>query len=250
MENGNGKDKILARLKKVLALAQSPNENEAARAMEKVQEILAEHNLSIADLEDKPVVEINAGTRLEEAYPYRRVLASSVAQLYFCTYYYEVHRKVTASGGYNMDKHMFVGAPHNTGVARSMFDYLFKTVDRLSKEAADENANGGSKWSYMTSFRVACSQRLCARIAKRIAEAKAGTAKASGGGTLPALASLYNQAQVVNSDFMNQAIPEMKQTKTRTTVSDIFGAMAGIAAAEGISLDAQVGAGKRAARLR
>ena len=41
---------LLEKISKLLALASSPNEHEAALAAEKAAELLAKHNLSVADL--------------------------------------------------------------------------------------------------------------------------------------------------------------------------------------------------------
>src|SRR5574344_1499967 len=46
-------DEILAKVKKLMALGESPSEAEAASALEKARTLLARHGLSIADVEAK-----------------------------------------------------------------------------------------------------------------------------------------------------------------------------------------------------
>ena len=55
---------LLEKISKLLALTSSPNEHEAALAAEKAAELLAKHNLSVADLgQDLSLIHISEPTR-------------------------------------------------------------------------------------------------------------------------------------------------------------------------------------------
>ncbi len=245
------KDKILLRVKHLLALAgNNPSEQEAARAAEKAQAILAQHNLSMSevDLADRSddKVEIDQEIKLN-AFPWRRNLAHAVAQLYFCQYFYMHHHKIGGNARAGHDSHHFVGAPHNIAVAKVMFTYLNETVDRLARDGAKKHS--GSRSSYITSFTNACASRLCHRIAQRIAETKkGGVVKAENGSNLPALADLYDQTNRKLTEFIAENVGQLKSKKDRSRITNVEGMLDGRAAGDKIGLDQQVGGGASKAK--
>jgi len=87
--------KVIERIRKLLALAQSANENEAQAAALKAQELLAEHNLREADLHEADDEFVIDGELLSDSRPWRRKLAANVARLYFCEYYYGFVKQYT-----------------------------------------------------------------------------------------------------------------------------------------------------------
>jgi hypothetical protein len=80
--------RILDKLRKILALVNSPEEGEALAAAEMLQKLLTDHNLSMADLEKKgskaaPVTE--SGHDLgKAAFKWKLDLAEVIAEHYFC----------------------------------------------------------------------------------------------------------------------------------------------------------------------
>lgn len=232
-------DKVLDKVRKLLALAGSSNEHEAALAMSRAQGLLAEHNLTLADVKaekgDEFVIEKDIVTT---SYPWRRQLANAVASLYFCRYYYQsVQRRKTM-----YDVHCFAGAQHNIAVAKMMFEYLHKTVDRLAREGA-RGLSKKQQSPYRVSFRTACTTRLMSRIARRIEEAKQGKITGEKGTTLPALASMYDQVKVKLDTFLDENVGQMKTTKSKMATLDTRGMIDGAKAGETIGLDAQIGTG-------
>lgn len=228
-------ERVIDKIRKLLALAGSPNENEAAVASEKAQALLAEHNLSMTDIKsgtEKGSDFIIDGETITNARPWRRSLGSAIAKLYFCTYFF------TTIGG--EDRHSFVGAKHNIEVARLMFDYLTKTVDRLAR-AGSRNMPKREQSGYKTSFRWACSQRLCSRIAQRIHDTKTHETKTATGTTLPALASLYDRVGKELQTFMDAKYPRMRTSKVKAKFHNARGTEEGRAAGDKIGLDVQVG---------
>jgi hypothetical protein len=228
------RDKIIERIRKLLALAgNNPNEAEAALAMEKAQAELALHNLSLSEIDVKErddITQMSGPTT--PAHPHLRQLALAVARLYFAEYFYMRIR------GAWKTQHVFVGSASNVQVALLMFEYLSSTIDRLAFAGA--RVNGGSK-AYVTSFRVACTNRLAKRIHDRIEEAKKGGVKTSSGTTLPALLDLYASTQKRLQAFLQDEVG-VKETKTRKSkINNIQGMLDGRAAGDTISLDQQIG---------
>jgi hypothetical protein len=79
---------IINKIKKLLALSHSPNENEAMVAAQKANELLIKHNLSLGDICGKDVI-----FSKEIIYTYKRAcswknqLIAGVAYLNFCIAY-------------------------------------------------------------------------------------------------------------------------------------------------------------------
>jgi ElaB/YqjD/DUF883 family membrane-anchored ribosome-binding protein len=241
----NDRAKLLDRIRKLLALSTSSNENEAAAAAEKAQALLAEHNLSMFDVkasdgDDMMKDIIIDNTIVTSSHPWRRPLGSAVAQLYFCTYYYTTRR------GSSVNIHSFVGADHNVMVAVMMFKYLLETIDRLAQQGARQVPKSEQS-PYRVAFRSACTVRLCARIRDRINAAKRGEIKGEGGNAL-VLASLYDRTKIVLDQFIDKRVGPMRTAKSKLqTLIHAKGGTEGFAAGNTIGLDDQVaGAGKHA----
>lgn len=242
------REKIIDRIRKLLALSKSPNEHEAASAAEKAQALLLEYNLSRSELE-------GSNAKLDEGYvinselvtesvPWRRGLVGAVARLYLCSYFFkhQYHDRPNSrkQGAYlRTDEHFIVGTPSNVNVAQMMAKYLMDTVDRLARDAAATQHVNRS--AYATSFKHGCAIRLWRRIMDRIEDAKRGTVKTESGTTLPACLDLYERTQKQLSTFIEQNVGKLKVTKSRAKSSSAEGYRAGVAAGDKVGLDGQVG---------
>lgn len=190
-------DKVIERIKKLMALSRSPNEHEAARAAERAQALLAEYNLSQADVVEDTGDHFEIDKELEtNSYPWRRSLGTVLARLFFCEYYYDTFKR----GKTAYDKHCFVGLRHNVVVLKLMFGYLITTVDRLAREGA-LTVDTRQRSPYRVSFRTACTNRLCMRIEARILQAKQGGLKSETGTALVVL-DLYEKAEMQLGAFL------------------------------------------------
>jgi hypothetical protein len=253
MSSTNGKEDIIERVRKLLALAQNEGatEHEAALAAEKAQAMLAAHNLSLSDVhEDK-----DEGTKIEmdrevmtDPMPWARPLRSAVADLYFCSYVFNVVKqpdpKRTYDGYRAYDRHWYIGERHNILVAQMMSDYLVKTGRRLAYQASKEHY-GREVASFITSFLNAFAGRMCQRIADRKAASMARATPVEGGTQLPALRSLYEQSQDLRKQFIEQEVPGVKPHNRSLLSRSHAGHAAGRKAADSVSLDAQVGHSKQ-----
>jgi hypothetical protein len=239
------KEKLIERIRKLLALANSPNENEAAAAMEKAQSLLAEHNLNMDEVAEKnatgPKVTVDSELK-SHSRPWRRQLGTALAKLYFCDYFFSFTYETRKNGfGYQRwDKHNFVGAPHNVAVAKMMFDYLTKTVERLATESA-KRVPAKERSRYVNAFQHGCAGRLRVRIWERYEAARKGTVKTDTGTNLPALANLYDQAQALIDPIL-QSIGVQTKANNRVRWTDQRGLADGDSAGRNVSLDGQIGA--------
>ena len=122
-------DKILDRVKKLLALAESDNEHEAAVAAGAAQRLLLEYNLTISDLskvtkEDSSIEEkaIDVQGRLSA---WRLTLCEGIVRAFGC--------RVLISKGYGKTSLLVVGAPNDVAVAQVTYEYLTDVVNKLTK---------------------------------------------------------------------------------------------------------------------
>ncbi len=230
---------IQEKIQKLLALATSPVEAEATAAMEKAQELLAKHNLSMADVlksgSEKKFVIVEA--KVGDIFAHKRRLGQAVGKLYFCKYFFRViPTQSKRKNVYNREQHCFAGEQHNADIALMMFNYLSDTIDRLAKEGADKMDDKKKYWSFQTAFKTAASRRLAERIMEKL---QAATAPSTSSGNLPALASLYDRAQSEIDDYLDSMM-SFTITKTKKQKYHTGGYVAGHAAGNKIGLDTQV----------
>jgi hypothetical protein len=137
---------IKRRIKKLLALSKSPNENEAASALKKAQNLMEEYHLAESEcLYTRHSVK--ATKRLSK---WRAVLASAVAWLYVC----ETFRN-TGTG-----EQIFFGEEFDAFMAGEMFGYLAKTIERMAKQNIRKNA----KYAFRERYKLGIACQLSVRI--------------------------------------------------------------------------------------
>jgi hypothetical protein len=136
------KDKI----RKLLALSKSDNENEAAAALEKANNLLAEYELDESALRFEQVSVKSTKTFVK----WRTVVANAVSWLYGCYNYIDGDKGVFT----------FTGEGINSFMAGEMFDYLIQTIERCAKKAIRKNA----KLKFRRDFKYGMASRLYNRI--------------------------------------------------------------------------------------
>lgn len=196
-------EKVLDRVKKMLALGNNEGATEAERetALRMAYNLLAKHNLSIADM---PADQCNEVREQQEvvlnAAPWSRSLAHSVAKLFFCNYYFA---HTGRSGRYS---HNFIGKQSNVLTARYMAEYLVKAVQR---EAAKRY--GSATNPHGRSFCVGATNSIRTRVNEMINQATESTP-----GTALVLANLHKSEAVENDKWLaTVAQVQLKTTKAR-----------------------------------
>lgn len=183
-------EKVMEQIQKLLNLAaKNPNENEAAAAAAKAQELLSRYNLDVAVLERNS--DAKSGKR-EQAmvdggtYEYQRALWKAVAELNYCYHWVQDYRvwskskrvgngrdRFTTEGYVNKKRHVVVGRIVNTQATIAMAQYLQQAIERITLErlglshesmivgkaiSSDINNQRFSNWA--VSFRKGCSRRV------------------------------------------------------------------------------------------
>jgi hypothetical protein len=118
------KTPIIEKIKKLLALANSSNEHEAALAAGHAQRLLAEHNLAMADIEaaHRPEKADKVETAAAKTLPkWLRHLSSGVSAAFDCQ---AIHHPSTG-------KMTFIGVGADVQIAAYTFTFLDRTVRKL-----------------------------------------------------------------------------------------------------------------------
>lgn len=216
-------EKIADRIQKLINLAQGgATEEEAASAMQKVQDLLAQYNLDLAYVEarssEAPKVSdethrVKENNQKNAMYKYQQDLMHTIAEVNFC--YYRLVEDVSYATGRKQTKksHFIVGREANVISAKLMFQYLNATLERLVP--ITKNSERCSKWAL--SWKEGCAYRLRERLVARKEELEkfsadsvrspSGTSGGTSGGTALVLASVYRSEADANYEFAHDLEP-------------------------------------------
>lgn len=236
--------KLIDKVRKLMAVAGSTsNETEAATFATRAQELVAQHNLDMADIigTDKTIESVEFSEPIEmPSAPWKRTIGNALALCNFCNYFYHSDG---INGRYNTwrDRHFFIGRPSNIVVTEMLFGYLLTTVERLAEEAFKQSGEKAKKKSaYLKSFHKAASIRLYVRLMEQRKQQCAAPTVTATGTTLPALANLFDQAQAEIDSAKEQMKFQGTVKRDRSKLSHSAGAEAGDKAGKEIGLDPQV----------
>lgn len=148
---------ILVRIKKLLELSKSPNEHEAALAASKAQALLTQHNIAMAEVEAISLRKegVDQFDWSDVIFPsnksaqYRESLFSAVINTTYCKAWYAHERgpgKYDAIGRYKKSttrRAVVIGRPSDVEVAKYLFIYLARTIEREAAAHAKAEAIPG-----------------------------------------------------------------------------------------------------------
>ncbi len=234
-------DAILAKVRKLLALGESPSEAEAASALAKAQALLARYGLSLSDVEPE-TSEVTEATLLEK----RRLRAWEshlVAVVTEATFTRALHLTMAGSS-----RVIIIGRAVNAEAAAELFKYLHLVVLKLGRAHGDRVA-------HLESFKLGVVHRLGDRLARITngavwsgdGESDEGDPREdSSGGPDPgdrALAlAMAGTASKENDAYIADRYGKTKTKRTgRRVEADSY--RKGIAAGDGVSLARQLAEG-------
>lgn len=179
-------DAVLDRVRKLLALATSPNAHEAAAAAERAQRLIAEHRLEAwlraADPQTDPIEDardapLETAKRLRS---WKVVLASALAQANGCVAY-------TLDRG-RESSIVLVGRAADRAAVRELWDWLVRRIEWLS---ATEGKGRPRDWH--DAFRIGAVDTVAARL-RRATEAVAAAVEPGTLVTVDAAAAAHQHA--------------------------------------------------------
>jgi len=128
---------VIEKIRKLLALANSCNEHEAALAASHAQRLLSEHNLAMADIESeqKPQSADKVETAVSKTLPkWVRHLSAGVCSAFDCQ---AIHHPA-------LGRMTFIGVGADVQIAAYTFAYLDKTVRKLCSSYIRQHVNAGA----------------------------------------------------------------------------------------------------------
>lgn len=148
MDNVNDLESIKTKIRKLLALSKSDNENEALIALEKANELIKKYGLDEAALHFELVY-----VKSTKIYvPWRTLINNAVSWLYGCYSYRDC----------NYGNFVFIGDELYAFLAGEMYTYLVKTITHCAKKAVRKNA----KYNFRRDFKYGMASCIYDRIMK------------------------------------------------------------------------------------
>ena len=218
---------ILEKVKKLLALASSPSEAEAAAALDKATVLLAKHGLSLAEVQEGAEVQESVLLEKQRLRGWESALIYVICQ---ATFTEALHYRSQAGG-----RILLIGREVNIVTARELFGYLHRLILVLGRAHSPGLA-------HVESFR----QGIVHRIGERLAARNAADSAAAPDRTTRA--DLATTALILRADTAaraeNQAFIKQKYGSTSTRKSgrrvEADSYHRGRAVADSISLDQQI----------
>lgn len=197
--NAQDREKLLNRMKKIMALASNAGATEGEReaALHQLHKLMAKHNIDMATVEGVDLtrkVDNIDGHVLEEhefyGRPWAKTIVNGVAQMMFCKYF------VKDSAKKNMAIHCFVGTAENVAAAVMLAQFLVHGVKAEGERAAKERGENVS--AYRRAFGTGASSTLYSRCLQEMRKPP------EGGSTALVLTNVYEQAQRLNQLALQQ----------------------------------------------
>lgn len=234
-------DRLVARIRKLLALANDArgNENEAANAAALAARLVAEHGLDLAVLEAQNTDAPQGGQRERTQharaamYLYQRTLMEGIARNNMCRYWVEETTAHSFGKLRKVKRHTLLGRTINVQATLMVYDYLVSTMDRLLPWQGTA-LRGKEALAWLSG----CAERLVERLndqrrrmeaeqkaARREAETRARHpgAPPPTPGTALVLSDVFSSEDDYNTDFLNGWEPgttarERKEREARVAV--------------------------------
>lgn len=207
----NIENKVLERVKKMIALGNDAAATEAERetALRMAYNLLAKYNLSLSDLPEDGSNEARERQDVViSADRWARSLAQAVAKLFFCKYFY------SQTGTSGKDKHCFVGRQSNVITARYMSEFLIKSVKRESTSRYKSPTSPQGR-----SFCVGTVDSIRKRVEEMLKQDTESTP-----GTALVLVTLHQREADANSKWLEQKGLSLTTSKARADNSLRVGA--------------------------
>lgn len=237
MEDFN-KERVLSRIKKMLALANdaAASEGERDNALRMAHATLAKYNLSMAqvDATGGATEDRVAGNFELREYAWMRSVAHAIGELFFCIMFYQKTQVKHA-------RYTFVGKESNAQTAVEMTRFILNSIDREGIRQARNIPGESSRGNYWRSFCKGAAARVYQRCQDLIRAAQNQTAENTAPGTALVLASVYQSERQANEIVLRDKLGIHLRTRTsRQQRPGLDGFMAGQAYGDRIQLNKQI----------
>lgn len=251
MKNDEKQMKILARVRKMMALASNAGATEGERdnAMRAVHNTLAKYNLTLSQVDATDPNADEARKHLRKAFlgkPWAIMITGAIARMYFCHYHYQTMGG--NAGPTQKAVHNFVGRHSNVVTAQEMAEFVVTSVNR---EAQKYQRGTGGTYADYRAFAQGAAGRVFQRCAAIETEAKSQGVKPDEAedleqltqgppGTALVIATLYKTELDANAHFVEHHIGKLGSGRRMTIAANTTARRAGAEFGSKVSLHTQV----------
>lgn len=234
----NDSTRLISRIRKMLALANDAGATEGERdtALRMAHALLAKHNLDLATITATDATPTSAAIepRTDTAvqfggWPWARYVASSIAELFFCTY-------VCSAGRTRRTwNHYFIGRASNATTASLVAEFVVTSIYREAarrKRAEDEGNAFLRSFAWGAAFAIRQRVDALKRQPEPIPDATPGTALV--------LANLYDTEARANAQYVAKRWPVLKTARQGKSLGHRDALEQGRSYGASVSLNAQV----------
>lgn len=234
------RDKVLDLVRKLMALTESPNEHEAARAAEKVQELLFKHKLTMAEAEAHrgdprgPImIEVEADVLSRKNWGrWKPSLAWGVARYNFCTGFHSPNR----------GKFIFIGQETEVAVAKELYEWLVIQVEDSVRRAIISYQGYSRIPTFRRSFFTGAVSTVVSRLGDRWRELQ-GQSKQS--------TALVVHSSALLEQYKHQRYPNLIKGKSINMANGSYeGYVAGVKAGREMEITVKKKVGQGPLRLK
>lgn len=224
-------EKILDRVRKLLALSGSSNPHEAAVAAGAAQKLMEQHGIEAAmlDTEEEPIKAHDGFDEGRRVATWRSALATGVATANGCKAV--IHRSRDGA------RTMFIGRASDASVVRYMYAYVASEINRLCDEHAKQHRRAGRSWK--NTFRITATEAVVARIHEAKKAARVDAVNRDGERASMAIQRL--DQRLANADAWLAEKYTVRSRRKATYRADQDAIEAGRKAARSIRLDSNGG---------
>lgn len=229
-------DRIIERIKKMLALANDKGATEGERdnALRAAYATLAKYNLDLAKVESHKSAKQKAADgeprSVNEARffgrPWARAAIVAIAKLCFCSYVYG------AATNAKLTKHYFIGRYSNSMTAALLSEYV---VNSINKEGRTRQRREGHLNPWFISFAWGAAIAVTARVEALLRDGSQELNR--GSGTDLVLSSLYDTEAKANALVVESRWPTLRKGLQGKGIHDRDGYSSGQAFGTTINLD-------------
>ncbi|MCG8570744.1 MAG: DUF2786 domain-containing protein [Spirochaetes bacterium] len=125
------KDKIIAKIRKLLSLAQSNNVNEAALALKRAHDILDKYHLTLEEISKEKAI-IKPTLKKSNQANWEMEIGITIGEYYDCDYQFE-STFMSKDERYKW-RLLFIGSETNTSIANYAYEYVLRIFNKLQTE--------------------------------------------------------------------------------------------------------------------
>lgn len=220
-------ENLLEKVKKLLSLGTSSNENEAALAIKRAHELLRQYNLGLSDVylsevESHDIVESGRKSKKEDMLLLNLVCKQNYCRLIFANYY----------KGESKHCYTIIGLKHNVECTIEMYKYLDESVHRLTKQfMSRHNYTKRERKKVKKSYQLG----IVTGLYKKLEQPGNYWGEVPQGSMV-----LVKKAEDVVNEYVEKKYPLLKKTKSRGSTVDSHAYMNGKSDSSDISLSRQV----------